>query len=195
MDTFTIGWSRAWLTRVSGGNPLVRVSDRWEACAIALAVVVALLAMPFVAAVGTAVHDGQSKIYAEQAFHRHQVVAVASADSVPRLSPDSITYDTTLRWTYGEHSQTGTANLDERVSVGDQVGIWVDDEGRQVRPPGTPDQAVSDAITVAVFLWLVIDLVLWGAAIAVRRRLTRARYAAWDDELLSMGSDGGRAHR
>lgn len=195
MDTFTIGWLRAWLARVSGGNPLVRASDRWEAFAIALAVFVALLAVPFVASVGTAVHDGQSKIYAEQASHRHQVVAVASSDGVPRPSPDSITYDTTLRWTYGEHSQTGTANLDERVSGGDQVVIWVDDEGRHVRPPAPPDQAVSDAVTVAVFLWLVIDLVLWGAASGVRLRLTRSRYAAWDDELLSMGSDGGRAHR
>lgn len=195
MDTFTIGWVRAWLVRAVGRNPLVRRSDRWEAAAIAVAAIVAVLVVPFIAAVGTAVHDGQSRMYAEQASHRHQVTAVAVADSEPHASLVSITYDTPLRWTYGEDSQTGVVNLTERVYAGDRVDMWVDDNGHHVRPPGASDQAVSDAVAVAMFLWLVADLALWALVIALRHRMTRSRYAAWDDELQSMGSDGGRTHR
>ena len=74
MDTFTIGFPR-WLAVLFGRNPLIRLSDRLEVLALVLVVVVSLLSMPIGAAVGTAVYDSRSRVYAEQAKTRTTVTA------------------------------------------------------------------------------------------------------------------------
>jgi hypothetical protein len=53
MDIFTIDTRRSWLTRVPGGNPLVRSSDRIEAWSFVLAALILAAATPFICAFGT----------------------------------------------------------------------------------------------------------------------------------------------
>ena len=61
MDTFTVRSPRWLVVRLFGRNPLIRISDRIEALALVLTVVVSLLAAPIAAAVGTAVYDSRSR--------------------------------------------------------------------------------------------------------------------------------------
>ena len=75
MDTFTVRSPRWLVVRLFGRNPLIRISDRIEALVLVLTVVVSLLAAPIAAAVGTAVHDSRSHLYAEQAQTRRTVTA------------------------------------------------------------------------------------------------------------------------
>ena len=53
MQTFTIGLGRYWWMRALGRNPLVRRSDRVEALAVALAIVITVVATPIAGAIGT----------------------------------------------------------------------------------------------------------------------------------------------
>ena len=79
MDTFSLAPSRWRTVRAFGRNPVVRFSDRVEAMATAMAIAVALIAAPVVGAVGTAVHDARSRVYAEATQTRHPVTAVVTS--------------------------------------------------------------------------------------------------------------------
>ncbi|GAA2777033.1 hypothetical protein [Mycolicibacterium pallens] len=59
MQTFTLTTGR-WLQRLIGRNPIVRGSDRLEAGALVVVLIVALLALPLAGAVGTAVFDART---------------------------------------------------------------------------------------------------------------------------------------
>ena len=94
MDTFTVRLPRWLVVRLFGRNPLIRISDRIEALVLVLTVVVSLLAVPIAAAVGTAVYDSRSRLYAEQAQTQAQVTATvidspARSDTTPCV-PDGL---------------------------------------------------------------------------------------------------------
>lgn len=57
LESFTVRLPRWPIFGLFRRNPLIRASDRIEALAMAVAVMVSLLAVPVAAAVGTAVHD------------------------------------------------------------------------------------------------------------------------------------------
>ena len=77
MQTFTIGLGRLWWIRAFGRNPLLRRSDRIEAAVFMLAVLIVVITTPVAGAIGTSVHDAHARLYAEEAHHRHQVIATA----------------------------------------------------------------------------------------------------------------------
>jgi hypothetical protein len=77
MQTFTIGIGHRWWAQVFRRNPLVRHSDRIEALVRGFAVVVVVVAIPVALAIGTSVHDGRTRVYAEESRSRHQVTATA----------------------------------------------------------------------------------------------------------------------
>src|SRR4029077_3894617 len=66
MQWLTVVWWRWRLAQALGRNPLVRASDRIEVAVMALAVAVSLAAMPIAGAIGTAVRDEQSRVYAAE---------------------------------------------------------------------------------------------------------------------------------
>ncbi|MGV0791413.1 hypothetical protein [Mycolicibacterium sp. XJ1819] len=70
------------LIRLWGRNPLVRTTDRIEALTTVLAIVVALITVPVALAVGTAVHDLRSDLYAAQEPTRAAVEAVTASVSI-----------------------------------------------------------------------------------------------------------------
>jgi hypothetical protein len=71
----------SWLRRLSARNPLVRGSDRVEAGAILLVLIVALLAAPVAGALGTATFDNLTHRFAADRLNRQEVMAtVAGVD-------------------------------------------------------------------------------------------------------------------
>jgi len=72
LEPFRVGLPQWLIFGLFRRNPLLRASDRIAALAIALAVTVSVLAIPFAAAVGTAVHDSRRAAYAQQHHSRHR---------------------------------------------------------------------------------------------------------------------------
>jgi hypothetical protein len=199
MHTFGVG--RSWVVRLIGRHPLVRRSDRAEALSMLLAIVVAVLAIPVAGAVGTSVHDVRAKFYAEQAASRHTVTATALEDTTAVVRPDSVSFDVRARWNAFGTNHIDTISWPTRAKTGDQATIWVDTSGRHTPDPAAPGRAGLDAIGAAVTLWLVVAAAMAALAYAVRCRLDRARFAAWDRELRSptggdsADDDRGRTNR
>lgn len=199
MRSFTFLAAHGWVRRLIGRNPLVRTSDRIEAVATALAVVIVLLAVPVAAAVGTAVHDSRAHAYAEQAATRHQVTATAVQDSTTIVRPNVIVFVVRARWNADGRYHDSTIDWPTSARAGDQTSLWVDARGEAVEEPAAPGQAGLEAVGAAVSLWLGVALAVAVLAFALRWRLDLARFAAWDRALRSPvdgdSADGGRPNR
>lgn len=195
MDTFTLGWGRGCAARLLGRNPLVRRGDRWETLAAVLAVSVVVLAIPFVAAFGTAMNESRSQAYAQEAITRQQTSGTAVADARLHVRGDLQTFDVETRWIADHGIRVGTVAVPDMVQRGDHVDVWVDRNGNQVGAPPPAGQAALEAVGWAVLSWLGLAVASTAGLTVLRRVLNRARYAAWDRELISLaGNDDGRAH-
>jgi hypothetical protein len=192
MQWFTVAWWRWRLAQLRGRNPLVRTSDRVEVAAIALAILVSLIVIPFAGAIGTAVHDEHAQIYAAQQHDRHQVAAPADKSAAPK-GPSAVLQ---ARWRASDVEDAGA--LDWANSTKDSPGadIWVDNNGRQVAPPAAWWQAGVDAVVAAAAFWLAVTAVAALLVALVRRGLRHARYTAWNREIAVLVHDnGGRTGR
>jgi hypothetical protein len=198
MQAFTFD-PRRWRTvRSFGRNPLVRVSDRVEAVAVALAVTASLLITPVVASLGTSVYETRSRLYTAQAqtIHAQRAIVAAARVSEPSTSRHAGYTTVTVRWKAGSIEHTSTFISYAGAGVGDQIDVWVDHEGNRVmRPPGRA-QATVEAVAVAVLIWL--GVVTWATALvrALRWGLGVLRDAYWEREIMALvGNDGGRSSR
>ena len=79
-------------------NPLVRRSDRIEVLVLGFAVLVTVVAIPVAGAIGTFVHDARTRVYAEEALTRHEVIATAIEDGVVVVQPPDISFTARARW-------------------------------------------------------------------------------------------------
>jgi hypothetical protein len=182
MQWLTVGWWRWRLAQVRGRNPLVRTTDRVEVAVMTLAVVISLAAIPFAAAVGTAVHDEHAHTYAAQQHDRHQVTTTATNDK--------------FRWQAGDVENAGSFPWKNPVKDSASVGIWVDSNGRQVSPPAGAWQAGADAVVAAAGFWLCVIAAATLLVTLARRGLRRARYAGWNRDIATLvHDDGGRTNR
>ena len=130
MDTFTVGFPR-WLAVLFSRNPLIRLSDRIEVLALVLVVVVSLLSVPIGAAVGTAVYDSRSRVYAEQAKTRTTVTATVI--DVPGRSDTTRVH---ARWFAAGSEHTGAVKARSVLKPGDSIDIPVDQRWTLCRPAG-----------------------------------------------------------
>src|SRR5882757_2138269 len=111
------GW---WILRAAGRNPLVRASDRLELLIVTLGILVVVVAAACAGAVGTAVHDDRSRVYAAQAQTRHTVIAEAIDDSTIVLGVhDNMTTRVNARWQVKGTEHTGSVTPDHAVKTGD----------------------------------------------------------------------------
>ena len=180
------------IVRAFGHNPLVRTSDRIEAAVVAVAVVISLIAAPVAGAVGTAVHDGRSRVYAEVARERHIVPAIVTATGqTAATTPRSANTPVRAHWRVEGVEHTDTFKLDSSATAGSQIEIWVDSHGRRVSPPPPLSQAAVEAICAAVTIWLGVLAATAALVAMVRWRLDRIRDAAWERELRSLAGNGG----
>ena len=194
VDTFTLDWGRRCIARLLGRNQLVRPGDRWEMLAVALVVSALLLAIPVVAALGTAIKESRSHAYADQATTRQQTSGTALADARLHVRGDSQTFDVETRWSAGDGVHVGTVAVPDMVRVGDHVDVWIDRNGNHVGAPSPPGQAAAEAVGWAVLSWMALAGVSTAGLFILHRALNRARYAAWDRELIALaGNGGGRA--
>ncbi|MEB3979727.1 hypothetical protein OQ968_00420 [Mycobacterium sp. 663a-19] len=177
METFTVPLPRRLLVRLFGLNPLIRPSDRLEALILVLAVALSLVTVPIAAAVGTSVHDSRRSVYAEQAQTRRPVTATVIGDSHPRRNLESPTVTVPARWFAAGTEHTGDVVAPLGVKVGEEIEIWVDQEGAAV---GKPERtAVDEAVAFAMAIWWTVSLsavALFGGA---RIALDRRRAANW----------------
>jgi hypothetical protein len=174
--------------RAFGGNPLVRISDRIEAIVVVAAVALSLLAVPVASAIGTTVHETQSRVYAEAAHTSQPIRAIVTTtrhtNAVARLHPNTTVVQARWRTAGIEHVATFTS--ERPVAVGDRVDIWVNDAGDRVAPPPPPSHAVVDAISVAVLLWVVAVGAAAALVALVRWRLNRRHDTDWEREIAGL---------
>jgi hypothetical protein len=193
MQWLTVAWWRWRLAQVMGRNPLVRRSDRIEVIVMVLAVTISLAVVPFAGAIGTAVHDGQSRAYAAERQSRHKVEATSTENSA--ISPKGPVAAVTPRWQPGDVENAGTFSWDTPVKAGSKIDVWVDQSGRRVSAPPPSWQAGVDAVTAAIGFWLVVSAAAALLVALVQVCLKRARYAGWNRDIDSLVHDGGRTNR
>lgn len=192
MQTFTIGFGRWWCVRALGRNRLARATDRIEAVAVLLAVMVVFIAIPIVAAIGTSVHDARVRAYSEEAQTRHTVAAIAVADSSAVAHPTFVDFTVRVKWSAEGADHIATLNYDQPVRAGEAIDVWVDDTGAHSGPPAPAARAGFDAVGVAVASWAAVIAAAAGITLAIRWTLDRRRYAEWEREInaLANGNDG-----
>jgi hypothetical protein len=188
MQWFTVAWWRWRLAQAFGRNPLVRTSDRIEAAVMALAIAVSLAAMPVAGAVGTAVHDAQSRAYAAEQQERHRVTTTAK----PESGASPLGRVVAARWPVGDVENAGSFQWNDGTSS----EVWLDRQGRQVGPPAPSWHADADAVIAAMGIWLSVTAAAAILVALVRRWLKHARSAAWNRDIAILVDDtGGRTNR
>jgi hypothetical protein len=195
MDTFTLRLPR-WpvLLRLRGRDPLVRTIDRIEALTLVLAVVVALLAIPIAAAVGTAVNDSRRHVYAEQASTRHTVTATVNDVSVPEVLRTGAT-TVKARWTANGEEHTGAVGAQSTTEIGDPIQIWVDNDGAQTHAPTPTSRAAVEAVTGALAIWICVAAAAATLFAVTRSVCDRIRSTGWQHDLDNLvGNGDGHEH-
>ncbi len=177
MDTYTVRLPR-WTRPPGDRNPLKPATDRIDSIVAVLAIVVALLAVPVAAGVGTAVYDSNRQVYVQQAQTRQNITATVTDDAAkPDLRRSTIRM--TVRWQWAATEHTGILRVPSSVNHGDSVAIWVDDDGRMVGAPRSTNTALLDAVVVAAATWLTVAALATALVIGVRTLNVRMREAAW----------------
>lgn len=177
MEIFTVPLARRLFGRLFGRNPLIRTTDRVEALILVLAVAASLIAIPVSAAVGTAVHDSRSRLYAEQVQTRRPVTATVTGESHPRRNVERPTVTVPARWFAAGAERTGDVTAPLTAKVGDDIEIWIDDDGLPVaRPMNT---ARDEALAFAVATWWGVSLMTVALFARARITLDRLRYDRW----------------
>jgi hypothetical protein len=177
MEIFTVPLARRLFGRLFGRNPLIRTTDRVEALILVLAVAASLIAIPVSAAVGTAVHDSRSRLYAEQVQTRRPVTATVTGESHPRRNVERPTVTAPARWFAAGAERTGDVTAPLTAKVGDDIEIWIDDDGLPVaRPMNT---ARDEALAFAVATWWGVSLMTVALFARARITLDRLRYDRW----------------
>ncbi|OLR94455.1 Rv1733c family protein [Actinokineospora bangkokensis] len=173
---------RAWWSAVVAPT---RPIDRVQALISALLVVTALCALPFAAAMGTAVHERWAQRAAVESVQREPRTATLLADVPMSTAPWAGTRTAAVpaRWT-GADGVEREADVDaaEGSRAGERTRIWVDRTETPVPAPATAAAAVVVASVVAVISWLVACAVLGLLRAVVVSRVDRARARAWSVE-------------
>jgi hypothetical protein len=183
LENFTVPLPRRLFGRLFGPlfgrSPLIRASDRVEALILVLAVAVSLLTVPIAAAVGTATYDSRSRLYAEQVQSRTTVTATIVGKH-DRQNPESPTVMVPARWFAAGAERTGDVLAERPAKVGDEIEIWVDNEGSPIGQPAMT--ALDEAVSAALAIWCAVTLSAVAVFAAARVALDRGRYARWQED-------------
>ena len=184
-----------WHLRALGFNPMIRATDRIESLAVLSAVAVALLAVPVAAHSGAQMYDSGMRTIDEQTHSRHRIEAVAMEHANLSADFDGPSY-VRAQWQEGTRLRTERVITPATVNAGEPISIWLDDSGKVVAAPLTPEDAELSAVVAAGALWVTIATCLALLAYAVHVGLDRSRGREWDRELsLLTHNDDGWANR
>jgi hypothetical protein len=184
VDTFTVRLPR-WpiLLRRLGRDRLVRTIDRVEAAVLVVAVVVSLLCAPIAAAVGTAVHDSNRQLYAQEAHSRQSVAATVTGDPASQQILRITTITAPARWSVAGAEHTGTVKVASTAKPGDSIAIWVDNNGAQVPAPSPTSRAAAEAVVAAVAIWVSVIAAAATLFAITRAVCDRIRFTGWQHDL------------
>ena len=166
MESFTLRWPRVGILLGLGRNDLLRISDRVESIATAIVVIIAIVAIPMAAAVGTSIHETRSKANAEYVASLHHIKASVVGDGTPkRESLYKVVYSTPVRWNAAGGDRTATVQWSEMVRPEDHIMVWVNESGELTEGPAPVDQAARDGISIAIMLWSTVVAVSAGTTV------------------------------
>jgi hypothetical protein len=203
MHTFALQRRRWWVARAFGRNPLLRWTDRVEACAILLVILLALGAAAVCAGAAVGVYRSHAELFAEQARTRHAVTAtVVETARRPRAFRTTSVAVLAVWIVGGDGARGGERDIGHSdwvstrrsVKVGDRMDIWVDDAGVPVAPPTRPYQAGVDAMSFGAGMWCCAALGLLAVVGVVSSPLNRIRREQWEREIEGL-ADGGLRNR
>ena len=154
---------------------------------------VSLWAAAVAAAVGTAVHDSRSHLYAQQAQTRHAVTATVTDVHVTGAEPvhPRKVITVSARWAISGTEHSGAVRAKPTVETGDRVGIWVDYEGEQVDKPMPLSRAGMDVALAALAIWLSVIAAAAAVAALGRAILDRVRNTGWKHDIDNLLCHGG----
>jgi hypothetical protein len=194
MDTFSFYRGFSWVVCAFGRNPLVRGSDRAEAFLLLLAFVSVLVITPVAGAIGTAVHESHSRLYADQARARQPVAATVTGNPTSTIQAESVVIVAPVHWRVDGVDHAGELEVASAPKAGDRVQVWVDRSGHQVGPAPATSLAGTDALVAAAGFWLGMVASVAGLTALLRAGLARRRDSAWEREWQVLINDsGGRA--
>ncbi len=179
MERFTIDPRRWRIARIFGRNPLLRRADRIEALVMLVALVASLIAVPVAGVVGAVTYGARDRLYTQEAHERHRVRATVADIWVEDLGMAVVQ----AKWPVAAGERSGTLQLTDQVKPGESVEIWVDNDGNPVIAPTPTWLAVGEAVGTAVVTLLAVGVGMAAFVAAVRSRLDRARYAAWERDI------------
>jgi hypothetical protein len=196
METFAVRLPQWPIFRLFRRNPLLRATDRVEALAMAVAVMVSVLAIPVAAAVGTAVHDSQRDAYVQQRHSRHLVTATITDDAAAQKISRTNTATTAARWSAAGAEHTGAITAPSAVKPGDHVEIWVDNSGAPTDEPTPTSRAGVDAVTAALFMWAGVTAAVAILVAGVEAVCDRIRAVRWQRAIDTLvDSDGHKPNQ
>jgi hypothetical protein len=160
-----------------------------------MAVAMSLLVAPIAGTIGVAVYDARTHVYARQMHTRYSLAATVTktkTSTTPTAHPGHTIVH--ARWRAEGIEHAGTFVHHRAVKVGDQIGIWVDSDGRQVSPPPAPAAAAMDSVRVSASIWLRVVVAATALLAPLRWWLDRVHDAHWERDIRSLADDGGRAN-
>src|SRR5262249_19052161 len=125
---------------------------------------------------------------------RHGVAATVIELDVGTSQPHATARAVRARWQAGGAEHTGWFGTGSTAKVGDQLQIWVNNDGEKTPPPTPTSQAWIDAVGAGAGIWFAVALAVAALAATTRSPLNRIRYAQWEREINSLAG-GGRTNR
>ena len=193
LETFTLRLPQWRIFTLFRRNPLLRASDRIEALALAVAVMVSLLAIPVAAVVGTAVHESRRDVYAAQHHTRHLATATVIEGTAAQNISRTNTATMAARWTAAGAEHTGAVEAPSTTKPGDNLAIWVDNNGELTDEPTPTTHAGVEAVTAALFTLAGVIAAATILSAGTRAVCDRVRAIRWQQAIDTLiGRDGHR---
>lgn len=167
-------------------NTLRRPADRTRARWLLAFALSCLLAVAGGIAAGLTVMDSGLRTAAEQARHRHGVVATTVDEASPRTATrvDGAPLTTArVRWQYPATSgHTARIPVPPGTRAGQPVALWVDDKGEATRASRSANEIAADAVAAGAASAGLITLAAAGAVFLRLRRVEARNLAQWERE-------------
>jgi hypothetical protein len=168
-------------------GPLCRRSDRVEAAALLVAILLSLVALPLAALAGTAMGEHARTVAVEQSTDRRPTRATLLEDPETTSLRPGLAVAAAVTWTTPTGAEHQAAiEVPPTARLGDEVTVWTSSRGNLATPPLTSGQVEARAAAAAVGAQLAAMVLVWIALVGVRRGINRRRYQAWDDEWASI---------
>lgn len=184
----TVAWKRS--------SPLRRGVDRVERVALAVAIGLAVLAVPVAVLAGAGVQRAADTVAIAQNAAAHPATALLLRDAPDDNTDAMLGSARTLgEWhTLSGDVRTGQVEVAPGATAGTDVPIWIDEAGRPVAPPLTEDQAYWRGVVTVIMVLLGLFAAITATFCGLRWGLNRWRMARWAADWRSIEPHWSRDH-